>query len=150
MLRLAGMAELMLLAVSAAADAHDFAEQAGGNRNLAERHAAMRKADLQVNFAAWSSHARLNFRCRRCLRFKPGKNPEKVRFCGVGSSIRGPAEPHGAPRVPYGAYISLYILSIKWQKWQKLSKYHLHGSYGVLWGVYKLIRSSKRSEPSDT
>ena len=62
MLRLAGMAELMLLAVSAAADAHDFAEQAGGNRNLAERPAAMRKADLQVNFAARSSHARLNFR----------------------------------------------------------------------------------------
>ena len=150
MLRLAGMAELMLLAVSAAADAHDFAEQAGGNRNLAERPAAMRKADLQVNFAARSSHARLNFRCRRCLRFKPEKNPEKVRFCGVGSSIRGPAEPHGAPRVPYRAYISLYILSIKWQKLQKLSKYHLHGSYGVLWGVYKLIRSSKRSEPSDT
>ena len=62
MLRLAGMAELMLLAVSAAADAHDFAEQAGGNRNLAERPAAMRKADIQVSFAAQSSHARLNFR----------------------------------------------------------------------------------------
>ena len=62
MLRLAGIAELMLLAVSAAADALVFAEQAGGNRNLAERPAAMRKADLQVNFAARSSHARLNFR----------------------------------------------------------------------------------------
>ena len=61
MLRLAGIAELMLLAVSAAADALVFAEQAGGNRNLAERPAAMRKADIQVSFAAQSSHARLNF-----------------------------------------------------------------------------------------
>ena len=56
------MAELILLAVSAAADAHVFTEQAGGNRNLAERPAAMWKADIQVSFAAPSSHARLNFR----------------------------------------------------------------------------------------